>query len=47
MKKLTDKVTFRHGATINNRIVQAPMLTSSGVDEKVSQATIDYYNARS
>ncbi len=47
MKKLTDKVTFRHGATINNRIVQAPMLTSSGVDEKVSQATLDYYNARS
>lgn len=26
MKKLTDQVTFRHGATLNNRLVQAPML---------------------
>lgn len=47
MKKLTDTITFRHGATINNRIVQTPMLTNSGLDEKVSQDTIDYYNARS
>lgn len=47
MKKLTDKVTFRHGATINNRIVQTPMLTNSGKDEKVTQDTLDYYNARS
>lgn len=34
MKKLTDTITFRHGATINNRIVQTPMLTNSGLDEK-------------
>lgn len=47
MKKLTDTVTFRHGATIDTRIAQSPMLSSSGVDEKVSQDTIDYYGARS
>lgn len=47
MKKLTDTVTFRHGATINNRIVQTPMLTNSGKDEKVTDSTLEYYNARS
>lgn len=47
MKKLTDQVTFRHGATINNRLVQAPMLTNSGDNEAVSQDTLDYYGARS
>lgn len=47
MKKLTDKVTFRHGATITNRIIQAPMLTNSGLDEMVTQDTIDYYTAHS
>lgn len=47
MKKLTDHVTFRHGATINNRLVQTAMLTSSGKDEHVTDSTIDYYNARS
>ncbi|WP_461243601.1 oxidoreductase [Secundilactobacillus muriivasis] len=47
MKKLTDTVTFRHGATINTRIAQSPMLTNSGSDEKVTQDTIDYYSARS
>lgn len=47
MKQLTDKVTFRHGATINNRIVQTPMLTNSGKDEKVTQDTLDYYGSRS
>lgn len=47
MKKLTDTVTFRHGATIDTRIAQSPMLTNSGSDEKVTQDTIDYYSARS
>lgn len=47
MKKLTDKVTLRHGAVLNNRLVQAPMLTNSGNNEAVSQDTLDYYGARS
>lgn len=47
MKQLTDHITFRHGATINNRLVQAPMLTNSGDNEAVSQDTLDYYGARS
>ncbi len=47
MKKLTDKITFRHGATINNRIVQTPMLTNSGINEMVTDTTMNYYNARS
>ncbi|MGT2832848.1 NADH-dependent oxidoreductase [Streptococcus halotolerans] len=47
MKRLTDTVTFRHGATIKTRTAQAPMLTNSGHDEKVTQDTIDYYAARS
>lgn len=47
MKKITDTVTFRHGATICTRTAQSPMLTNSGMDEKVTQDTIDYYNARS
>lgn len=47
-KSLTDKITFRHGATINNRLVQSPMLTNSGKDDGyVTQDTIDYYQARS
>lgn len=47
-KQLTDRITFRHGATTNNRIVQAPMLTNSGEDDGfVTQDTIDYYAARS
>ncbi|WP_125581152.1 oxidoreductase [Levilactobacillus cerevisiae] len=47
-KHLTDQVTFRHGATTNNRLVQSPMLTNSGKDDGyVTQDTIDYYNARS
>lgn len=47
-KQLTDKVTFRHGASIANRIVQPPMLTNSGKnDGYVTQDTIDYYAARS
>lgn len=47
MKKLTDHVTFRHGATLKNRLVQAPMLTGSGDHEQVSRDTLDYYGARS
>jgi len=47
-KHLTDQVTFRHGATTKNRLVQSPMLTNSGKDDGyVTQDTIDYYNARS
>lgn len=47
MKKLTDKVTFRHGATITSRTAQSPMLTNSGVKEMVSDETLAYYGARS
>lgn len=47
MKKLTDKVTFRHGATITSRTAQSPMLTNSGVNEMVSEETLNYYSARS
>lgn len=47
MKKLTDTVTFRHGATIKTRTAQSPMLTNSGLDEAPIQETIDYYAARS
>ncbi len=47
MKKLTDKITFRNGGTITNRLLQSPMLTNSGLDEMVTQETIDYYTAHS
>lgn len=47
MKQLTDQVTFRHGASINTRTAQSPMLTNSGVNEAPSSATLDYYGARS
>ncbi len=47
VKKLSDEITFRHGATISTRIDQSPMLTNSGLDEKVSEDTIDYYSVRS
>lgn len=47
MKKLTDDVTFRNGATIHTRIAQSPMLTNSGKDEKVTEDTINYYANRS
>mgnify|MGYP003300855469 CR=1 FL=1 len=33
MKKLTDKITFRNGGTITNRLLQSPMLTNSGLDQ--------------
>lgn len=47
MKELTDQINFRHGATLTNRLVQAPMLTSSGNNEMVSDDTLEYYAARS
>lgn len=45
MANLSDSLTFRHGATLNNRLVQSPMLTNSGQDGYATQDTIDYYNA--
>ena len=47
MKQLNDKITFRNGATVTNRIVQTPMLTNSGIDEMASDDTIRYYSRRS
>lgn len=47
MKKLNDSVIFRNGASIRTRIAQTAMLTNSGVDEMVSDATVDYYAQRS
>jgi 2,4-dienoyl-CoA reductase-like NADH-dependent reductase (Old Yellow Enzyme family) len=47
MADLSQPLTFRHGATVANRFVQAPMLTNSGKDGFASQDTIDYYGARS
>ncbi len=46
-KSLADKVTFRHGATIKNRMVQPPMLTSSGNKGMVTNDTLAYWRARS
>lgn len=46
MKKLSDKVIFKHGAVINNRMVQPPMLTNSGLNGMVSEDTISYWKAR-
>lgn len=46
-KDLKDRVTLRHGATLNNRIVQAPMQTWSGLDRGfVSAYTKEYYARR-
>ena len=47
MSELNQSLTFRHGATVNNRFVQAAMLTNSGENGFATQDTIDYYNARS
>jgi 2,4-dienoyl-CoA reductase-like NADH-dependent reductase (Old Yellow Enzyme family) len=47
MKKLTDQVVFRHGASVNNRLVQPPMLTNSGINGAVSDDTLAYWQARS
>lgn len=47
-KQLTDKITFRNGAELKYRMVQAPMQTWTGLDRgRVSQATKDYYARRS
>lgn len=47
MTELNEPLTFRHGATVANRLVQSPMLTNSGEDGYATQDTIDYYHARS
>jgi len=47
MSELNQPITFRHGAKVANRFVQAPMLTNSGENGFATQDTIDYYNARS
>lgn len=45
---LTDQITLRHGATLNNRIVMPPMLTYSGKKGGfATEDTINYYTARS
>lgn len=47
-KELTDKITFRHGASVTNRIVMPPMLTFSGLEGGfAAEDTIRYYDARS
>lgn len=45
MKQLTDKIFFKNGAVINNRMVQSPMLTNSGNKGEVSQDTLNYWQA--
>ncbi|RZI48714.1 NADH-dependent flavin oxidoreductase [Lactococcus kimchii] len=46
--QLTDHVTLRHGTTLNNRLVMAPMQTHSGLKGGfASEDTIQYYSARS
>lgn len=46
--RLTDKVTLRHGATLDNRIVLSPMQSQSGLAGGfVSDDTLQYYEARS
>ncbi|QLL70572.1 NADH-dependent oxidoreductase [Lactobacillus sp. 3B(2020)] len=47
MANYDEPLTFRHGATVKNRFVQPPMLTSNGKDGYATQETIDYYNAHS
>lgn len=45
---LTDKVTLKHGAILNNRIVMAPMVTFSGVNNgEVSDELLAYFARRS
>ena len=46
MKQLTDKIFFKNGAVINNRMVQSPMLTNSGNTGEVSQDTLNYWQVR-
>lgn len=46
-RNINDTVTFRHGASIKNRIVQSPMQTASGHDDGyVSDDTLEYYKRR-
>lgn len=47
MTQLTDQVTFKHGATLANRMVQPPMLTNSGLNGQVTTDTLNYWQARS
>ncbi|WHS05475.1 NADH-dependent oxidoreductase [Ligilactobacillus salivarius] len=47
MKKLSDEVVFKNGAVVKNRMVQPPMLTSSGLNGEVSEDTLNYWRARS
>ena len=48
MNSLTDTVTFKHGATVNDRVVMAPMVTWGGTDSgEVTQEQLDYYARRS
>ena len=47
MSQLTEKISFRHGASIAPRTAQSPMLTNSGVNESVSDETLKYYATRS
>lgn len=43
-KALTTPITFRHEATLENRIVMAPMITLSGTyTGVVTQEQLDYY----
>jgi len=47
MTKLHEKFTFPNGATIQNRLVMAPMTTYSGHDQgEVSEAECAYYSVR-
>ncbi|MBB1079569.1 NADH-dependent oxidoreductase [Limosilactobacillus sp. STM2_1] len=47
-RQLTDKVTLRHGAVLNDRMVMAPMVTLSGTaNGEVTQEQVDYYGRRS
>ncbi|HIT90356.1 MAG TPA: NADH-dependent flavin oxidoreductase [Candidatus Merdenecus merdavium] len=46
--KLTDRVVFRNGGVVGNRIAMAPMQTHSGAKGGfVTEDTINYYSARS
>lgn len=46
-KELTDSITLRHGAVLNNRVVMSPMQTHSGLRNGfASEDTIAYYAAR-
>ncbi|MGT2958955.1 NADH-dependent oxidoreductase [Streptococcus bovimastitidis] len=48
MKLVTDQMILRHGAVLDGRIVQPPMLSYSGLkDGYASPETLAYYGARS